>query len=294
MRALVASSSSVGRPGRKKIRLLLWAAAAVVAFVGWRSMVMVEPGEVAVVHGLGLPGAALVAEPGLHSKAPWQAVRRVDGRLRLLTFEPVERLTADHEPLVIEPFACWRVTPQGWGTYLQAVTDAGSAERRLREIVWHVLDGELAGHGLREWLNSTGDAAAIPPSVDVLLDRVRRAAAAEARARLGIDLVEVGVRRLVRPERMKESMLALMLADREHAADRVRQETRVQVARIEALARREAELLLVEAQHQAAAIRLRGESEADGILAEVRKLNPRLTDEALRIHTPDDRPRPVP
>ncbi len=293
MRAL-AASSSVGRPGRKRIRLLLWAAAAVVAFVGWRSMVMVEPGEVAFVHGLGLPGAALVAEPGLHSKAPWQAVRRVDGRLRLLTFEPAERLTADHEPLVIEPFACWRVAPQGWGTYLQAVSDSHTAERRLREIVWHVLDGELAGHGLRAWLNSTGDTASIPPPAEAVLDRVRRAAAAEAHARLGVDLVEVGVRRLARPERMKESMLALMLADREHAVDRVRQETSVQVARIAALARREAELLLVEAQHRAAAIRLRGETESDSILAEVRRLNPRLTDEALRIHTPDDGPRPVP
>ncbi len=272
---------------------ILLIVAALVAAVGWRTWYRVGPGEVAFVQGFGPAGPALVTEPGVHFKAPWQAVRRVDRRLRLLTFEPAERLLADQEPVVIEPFACWRVAPEGLDRYLRVVSDARTAERRLREIVWSALDGELAAAGLREWLNAAGDAGPVPAPADALLNRVRRTARAEAQSTLGIDLADVGVRRLTRPERMKEQLLALMLADRERAADAVRQETRVQVAQVEAAARRDAELLLAEAQRQTAAIARRGWQEAEQILAEARKLNAELTEQALRAHAGGG-PQPAP
>jgi len=205
-----------------------------VSAVGMRSIYTVGATEAAVLTQFGRVAGTPVMQAGLHFKRPWQTVRVFDRRVRLLTFAPRERLTADHEPVVVMPYACWRVDMQGLERYLAATAGDRDVQGRLRELIWDALDAAIASHPLADWTaaaaaTTTPGASSEPTLLNPVRQRCRQAA-----AQLGVDLVEVGLQRLTRPKRLAEVIQQAMQAETRRIEASVELAGLAQVAAIEA------------------------------------------------------------
>jgi len=246
----------------------------------------VDETQAALVLSFGRTARGPIVEAGLHLKRPWQSVRKFDRRLQLLMLGPREKLTGDHEPVVVQPYACWRIAPEAVELYLRSVVDRADAEDSLTDLIWSALDRELSTHALTDWVNTTGDHAAAGLLAQArIMDGVTRTCRPEARQRFGIELLGVHLRRLTRPERMKEDIYRLMIADRQRAAHRIRQASKARTAQIKATARQEADRLPAEAKRLAGMIRAQGRAEADRLWTEARRLDPELTALAEKLES---------
>ncbi len=270
---------------RRRRRWLIPATAiCVVVAIGWRSCFVVEEGCLAVVQGAGRGSGPGVVPAGFSVKWPWQSVRHLDQRVRLLQLKPRERLTADHEPLVLQPCVCWRLSSEGAEQFLQSVGDVRLAESQLADLVWRELDREWAARRLVDWLHPAGDrdSSGDPPLLAIAA-RVARGCQAEAFARFGLDLLDVQLQRVGRPEGMTCDLLRLMQADRQRQIDRRRLEIEQQQAGLIADARRRADRILAEADVRAERVLAEGRDEAIRLENEARALSSDLTDYLLLL-----------
>jgi membrane protease subunit HflC len=260
------------------------AAAVLVMLVGWRVFFVVDETQVAVVRTWGRASKPPVAQAGLCVKWPWQTVRRVDRRVRLLSLEGRERLTCDGEGVVVEPFVCWRVSSEAAERFLRSVGDDAVARSLLADLVWRVLDRELSQRPLADWLCPIGDRepAGEPPQLTIMA-RVAAICRSEAFTRFGIDLLDVQLRQFSRPERLTGDLLRLMKAAVNRQIGRGCLAVDLQRERLATDARRQADHILSEAEEQAARIRGDGRREAMKIGGEARLINSALTDYLLQL-----------
>jgi membrane protease subunit HflC len=220
----------------------------------------------------------------LYSQWPWRTVRRFDRRTRLLTFEKREKLTRDREPIVVQPYACWRISLDALPQFARSAGDEARAERYLTDLVWDVLDRRLAEHPLIDWLNPVGDTQpSCPPPQATVMAQVTRTCQQEAYLRFGLDVLDVQLQLLTRPERMKKDLVRLMRVNQQRGIDRLQADADLQRARLEADVRRRADQVLAGADAQASQIRSQGDREAQMIEADARRLSPELTDDLLRM-----------
>ena len=116
------------RPSVRGRRLLcLVAGVALAALVGWRSGFIVDETQVAVVRSFGRACKPPIAQAGLCIRLPWQTVRHVDRRVRILPLDAREKLTRDRESVVVQPRVCWRVSSEAAESFLRSVGDEASA-----------------------------------------------------------------------------------------------------------------------------------------------------------------------
>ncbi len=282
MSAAIALADSFMRRGRRW--LVLAVAICVVAVLGWRSFFIVEEGCLAVVQRAGRGSEPAIIPAGFSVKWPWQHLCHLDKRVRLLQLKSREKLTADHEPLMLQPCVCWRVSSEGAEQFLQSVGDVRSAESQLSDLVWRELDRELAGRRLVDWLHPAGDrdSPGDPPLLAIVA-KVTRRCQGEAFARFGLDLLDVQLLRFGRPESMTPDLLRLMQADRQRQIDRRRLGLDLQRTGLIADARCRANQILAEAEDRADRIRAEGRNEAIRLENEARTLNSDLTDYLLLL-----------
>jgi len=276
---------SVVRLGRRRARLAgLIVAIGLLAWIGWRSVFVLDESQVALVESFGAACGSPLGRAGLYPKWPWRTVQCFDRHTRLLEFEQREKLTCDHEPIVVQPYVCWRISLDALPQFARSVGDEFQAERCLTDLVWVVLDHRLAEHPLTDWLNPLGDTQpSCPPPQAVLMAEVTRSCQQEAYVRYGIDVLDVQLQLLTRPEWMKKDLARLMRADQQRRINQLRANADRQRAHLEADVRRQADQVLAEADVQASQIRAQGHREAQRIEADARHMHPELTDDLLRL-----------
>ena len=173
---------------------------ALVGLLGWMSLFTVEADQSVVVFRHGRPTERQVCRGGLHVKWPWDEVKRLDRRVHLLELDPVERLTARFEPILVQPVVYWRVAEDAAGTFFRTLGDEDAAPRRLADLVWANLDTEIASRSLSSWMGSdeptdASNEPALPPTIR----RIGWATRLKAHDLLGIDVLDVRLRRLTTP-----------------------------------------------------------------------------------------------
>lgn len=255
------------------------------AMIGWGSLFVVDATEIAVVHARGHAGESTVARAGLCVKWPWQTVHRVDRRVRVFDLDSREKRTQDHESVVVRPCVYWRVANDRAERFLRSVRNDAVAEPLLADLVWSVLDRELARRPLTDWLNPVGDreSAGEPPQLAILA-RVTAICRSEALSRLGIDLLDVQLRQFSRPERLTGDLLRLMAADDARRIGRTCLAVDFERNRLAVDALREADRILSEAEDRAARIRADGRREALSVEGEARAINAALADYMLQLN----------
>ncbi|HIE09625.1 MAG TPA: protease modulator HflC [Armatimonadetes bacterium] len=201
-----------------------------------------DQSQFAVVTRLGRP-IRVVRLPGLHLKLPVDSVIRFDRRLQLYDPPPAEYLTHDKKNLVLDAFVCWRVADPK--RFLEAVRDRLGAELRLHDIMASELAAATGKYTLPSLLTVERGKHKLPELCRKVSERCRREALP-----LGIEVVEVRIKRLLFPEQNKQAVFARMRAERQRMAKKYRAEA----TRILAEAQREAERIKGRAEAEAAKI----------------------------------------
>lgn len=230
--------------------------AAVLALaLGLSSIFIVDERERALVLQFGQI-KAVKTEPGLAFKIPLiQEVVRYDDRILSRDIEPIEITPLDDRRLVVDAFARFRITDVT--QFRQAVGAGGVpfAESRIDTIL---------RSQMREVLGSVTSSDILSADRAALTLRIRDAARREA-AGLGVEIIDVRLKRSDLPEQNLEATYARMRAEREReaadevargneAAQRVRAQADRTVVEVVSDARRQAEITRGEADARRNAI----------------------------------------
>lgn len=232
-----------------RMSLLLPAAAIVIAGL-LSSVFIVDERTKALVLQFGQI-TSVKDEPGLYFKIPLiQEVVRYDDRILGRDIEPLEVTPSDDRRLVVDAFARYRIVDVV--RFRQAVGAGGVplAENRIDTIL---------RAQLREVLGSVDSSEILSEGRSALAARIRDAARTEAAA-LGVEIVDVRLRRTDLPDQNLDATFARMRAERQReAADQVARGNEA-AQRLRAAADRAVIETVSDAKRQAEIIR----GEADG------------------------------
>lgn len=196
-------------------------------------------------------------EPGIGVKLPLiQDVVFYEGRILPLDTQPLEVTPLDERRLVVDAFARWRITDPV--EFRQAVQTEEAAEARLEGIL---------NASLRQVLGSVPSEDVLSPERTVLMTRIRDAARAEAKG-LGVEIIDVRIRRADLPEQNLTATFQRMNAEREREAADERARGKERAQEIRATADRQAVELVSDAERQAAIIRGKADAERNAIYAD--------------------------
>lgn len=244
-----------------KKRSVTWLLVGAALFLlGASTLFVVDETQMGVVTQFGRP-VRNVMDPGLYVKLPIQSVTRFDARLQIYNPRPSELLTRDKKNLVVDNYVAWRVKDPE--RFLTAVRDTLGAERCLHDVIWARIRGALGNSDLSSIVSTE------PGQVQLasIMGEVTAQARAEADRRYGIEVVDVGVRRVNLPEQNKQSVFERMRAERERIARQYRAEGEEEALKIRAQADREKSRILSEAYRDAERIRGSGDAEAIRVYA---------------------------
>ena len=236
--------------------LLLPLAAILIAAI-LSSIFIVDERKKALVLSFG-EIVAVREQPGLYFKIPLvQQIVEYDDRILGFDVEALEVTPLDDRRLVVDAFARWRIADVQ--RFRQAVGAGGEdfAEARIDKI----LNGEI-----RDVLGSVNSEAILSTDRTALTQRILEAARGKAQA-LGVQIVDVRLRRTDLPEQNLDATFARMRAEREReAADQVARGNEA-AQRLRALADRTVIELVSDAKRQSEIARGEADAKRNAIFA---------------------------
>ncbi len=226
--------------------------------VGLSSVFIVDEREKGLVLQFGRV-VAVKEDPGLAFKIPLiQEVVRYDDRILSRDIDPLEITPLDDRRLVVDAFARYRISDVE--QFRQAVGTGGiaTAENRLDSI----LRAET-----REVLGSVTSNEILSSDRAALMLRIRNAAIAEALA-LGIEVIDVRLKRTDLPTENLDATFQRMRAEREREATDERARGNEAAQRVRAQADRTVVELVSDAERQAEIIRGEADARRNAIFAD--------------------------
>lgn len=196
--------------------------------------------------------------PGVHFKMPLvQDVRIFDSRIMTLDSQPERYLTSEKKDVNVDFFAKWRISEVG-RYYTTTSGDELQAMQRLNPIIKEALRNQINQRTLQE---TVSDARS---SMTEALVRT----ANEGTKNLGIEVVDVRIKRIDLPEEVSESVYNRMSTERLRVANELRSQGVEASETIRANADRERQVILANAERDAQRIRGEGDAKAAEIYAQ--------------------------
>jgi len=221
------------------------------------SAYVVKESQVGLLFQLGRIQAADIA-PGLHFKFPLvQDARVFDRRILTLDAAPERYLTSEKKDVNVDFFAKWRIKDVRL-YYTTTLGEELSATQRLTPILQEALRNQISQRTLRETVSDARSSM-----TQVLVDNANDAAKT-----LGVEIVDVRIKRIDLPEEVSESVYNRMRAERSRVANELRSQGTEASETIKANANRERQVVLAEAERDAQRLRGEGDAEATAIYAE--------------------------
>lgn len=280
-------------------RAAIWALVALVLLVVSTSAVFVDETEIVLVETLGRISAvydradAAAGDRGLHLKLPWPVatVRRFDRRQQLFDPPGREMFTRDKKNITISSYLCWKIADPPAGDsppaerpavrFFRGLGSIETAQARLDARVRSALEVEVGRVELTELLHvgspdggPQGDSPLRRIAARALAQLTRQDGAESLGERLGIELVDLRIKRINLPDGNRMAVYERMRTERERIAERYRSAGLAERTRIESQARRQSDELLARAEADAERIRGEGEAEAIAILNEAHARDP--------------------
>lgn len=242
---------------------------------------VVSETEQVIITQFGEPRGGAISHPGLHVKLPFiQRVNVFEKRFLEWDGSPNQMPTKDKRFIWVDMYARWRITDPL--KFFQRLRDERGAQSRLDDI----LDGEtrnaVASYDLIELVRSSNrppDTIPIENEEErIVLEQIakgRRAiaagvlAAAQARTSdLGIEVLDIRLKRINYVDEVAKDVYARMIAERRRIAERFRSEGEGQAARIQGERQRDLQRIQSEAYRLAQELRGKADAEATSIYAE--------------------------
>ena len=208
----------------------------------------------------------VVTRPGLHFKWPLlQNVRVFD--MRILTFddaEPLRFITSEKKPVLVDSFVKWRILDVKQ-FYVSVQGDEFRAATRLKQTISGGLQNEFNKRTVHEVVSGEREK---------IMEEVRDKADQELRRDLGVEIVDVRLKRVDLPQEVSESVYRRMEAERKRIANELRSTGSAEGERIRADADRQREVVLAEAYRDAQQIKGEGDAKSANIYAQAFSQNP--------------------
>ncbi len=211
---------------------------------------------------------AVHEEPGLSMKLPLiDQVARYDDRILSLDVDPLEVTPSDDRRLVVDAFARYRISDV---TLFREATGA-SGDTAVR-FAGDRLD-KILRDKTRDVLGNVSSGDILSSDRAALMSRIRDGAYSEAQA-LGLEVIDVRLKRTDLPSQNLEATFERMRAEREREATDERARGNEAAQRVRAQADRTVVELTSEAQREAEIIRGEADAERNGIFAEAYGADP--------------------
>lgn len=218
---------------------LIGAAIALILLIN--SAYIIDQAEQGIVVQFGEPIGDVVDDPGLHWRVPFiQEVRRYDKRLLAWDGDVSQIPTLGREFIVVDTTARWRISDPL--QFLRSVRDEAGARTRLDDIIDSVARDIVSGTDLEEIVRSADwnvDVSEIVEEEGIALDELdlerpkkgrgqlekeMLAAASRLMPGLGIELVDVRIKRINYIDSVRVQVESRMIAERQSIAERFRSE----------------------------------------------------------------------
>lgn len=217
----------------------------------------VDQRQNAIVFQLG-EVVSVKTKPGLYFKIPMvQNVRYFDTRvLTIDSAEPERFITSEKKNVLVDSFVKWRIVDVKQ-YYVSVGGDEIRAQTRLMQTV---NDGLRAEFGKR----TVHDVVA--GERDKIMEILRQKANQDA-SKIGVQVLDVRLKRVDLPQEVSESVYRRMEAERKRVANELRSTGSAEAEKIRADADRQREVILAEAYRDAQRIKGEGDAKASAIYA---------------------------
>lgn len=197
-------------------------------------------------------------EPGLHFKIPIaDQIKKIDTRLLTLDAPPDSSYTLEKKRLEVDSFAKWRVADVG-AYYKATGGDEVLAKSLLADRVNDSLRNEIGLRTLHEVVSGERDQ---------MITSLTESLNESSRNDLGVEIIDVRVKRIDFPQEVSSAVYERMRADREKEARQYRSEGKEQGEKIRADADREKVVIEANAYKEAEETRGEGDARAAAIYA---------------------------
>jgi modulator of FtsH protease HflC len=228
------------------------------------SLYIVDQRQLAILFQLG-EVVDVKTSPGLYFKIPLaQNVRYFDSRILTMdTAEPERFITSEKKNVLVDLFVKWRIVDVKQ-YYVSVRGDEMLAQTRLAQTVNSSLRDEFGNRTVHDVVSGERDK---------IMEIMRQKADADAR-KIGVEVVDVRLKRVDLPQEVSESVYRRMEAERKRVANELRSTGSAESEKIRADADRQREVILAEAYRKAQEAKGEGDAKASAIYAAAFQPNP--------------------
>ena len=221
------------------------------------SIFTVDQRQNAMVFQLG-EVVAVKTKPGLYFKLPLvQNVRYFDTRILTLDSADPERfITSEKKNVLVDSFIKWRVI-DAKQFYVSVGGDETRAQIRLNQTVNDGLRAEFGKRTVNEVVSGRREE---------IMSIIRTKADADAR-KIGVQVVDVRIKRVDLPESVSENVYRRMEAERKQVANELRSTGAAEAEKIKADADKQKDVIVAEAYRDAQRVKGEGDAKASAVYA---------------------------
>ena len=198
-------------------------------------------------------------EPGLHFKKPFpfNDVKKLDGRILTIDQRPVRIQTKEKKYMVVDSFIKWRIIDEK--KYFIATT--GGNEARAASLIAKMTDEGLRNEFAKRTVNEV-----ISQDRTQIMSVLTANIGGKAES-MGIDIVDIRIKRVDFPEKISQNVYERMRTERERLAREHRSKGEEAATRIRADADAQSQILVAEAYRDSEIMRGEGDALSTEIYA---------------------------
>ncbi len=210
----------------------------------------------------------VIEEPGVQFKLPppVQSVQFFERRILTIDTPDAERfITAEKKNLLVDSYVKWRIVePRKF--FISFRGDERLAQDRLNQLVKSALNEEFTKRTVRELISEQREQ---------VMQNIRKKVAEEA-ADIGIEIVDVRLKRIDLLAEISESVFRRMEAERKRVANELRSTGAAESEKIRADAERQRDIILSRAYRDAQKIKGQGDARATALYGEAFNRDPQF------------------
>ncbi len=199
--------------------------------------------------------------PGLHFKVPFiDGIKRFPKAVMLYDISPSEVLTADKQNMTVDSYVLWEINDPL--KFYQSLGSISVAEQRLDALTYNALKNIMGTLAQRDIINEDDAMERNDIYAGIASD------VAELTDTYGIGIVDIKIKRFDLPEANEQAVYARMISERNQIAEKYTADGEYEASIIRNDVDRQVNIIVSNAEAEAAQLEAEGEQEYMRILAE--------------------------